>query len=379
MLVSQVSVRSATAGVPKTSFRATLKNSPRVVASSVKAVIDHPVDYALKGWEALRRQNYNLASASSNLRTASRQFRPLLGTGLVSGFGATSVYLGFAAAGLRAAGGVQTLVGATQERDLRKGLDGIRDLGSAAVLGLASASMFALRRMVLPATAGFNTFRGAFNYVGGRKTGDKRRQAQGALDGVRGLGLTARSLQRFSPLLGLAGKVLAPVAGALQAHQGIKSLATGLVKNQNKMELKGLVDISSAVGMTLLLTGVAATPGLAIFSAAQGIYGVYNFSKTVRKIVDVGIDKAEPTGLKVLAGAMSVKECLRSSLEKFTSPFPALFSGSETDADVDARRTAERLEEDGWEAFVTIWADSDPTLQATVEPLDPEEPDSAFA
>ncbi len=366
----------------RTSLTRVFPKSLKATSGAPKPVKEHPVlDFAVKGWERIKGQNYNAASASSNLRSASRQFRNLLGTGLATGLGTTGIYLGFAASGLRAAGGIQLLTGAIKKRDVQKGLDGVRDLGSAAVLGLLSAGKFALRRTVLPATAGFNTFRGAFNFAAGWKAGDKKRQSQGALDGVRSLGQTARSLQRFSPWLLVGGKVLAPVAGALQINQGLKSLSTGLTQNKNKLELKGLVDITSAVGMTMLLTGVAATPGLAIFSAAQGLYSIYSMSKTVRKFVDVGIDKLEPTGLKALTGLKGIKHCLRDQLEKIGNPFPALFRDKDPETEAELRGTSARLEEDGWEAYVAIWADSEhvESVSAVTEESDFADSDLAFA
>ena len=298
-----------------------------------------------KGYKAVLRQTGNVASVSSNLRIGSRQFRSLLGTGLAGALGAAGMYAGLAAAGLRTAGGLGKLVEAGKKKDVSKALDGVKDLGSAAVLGLASASMYALRRTVLPFYGGIGTIRGTYNYFKGRKDKNKRRQEIGALDGIRSLGLTARALKGFSPWFLTAGRVLAPVAGVMQATQGAKKLASGLRKNVNKDELKGVVDIASAVGLTMLLTGVAATPGLAVFSVAQFLYTVYNMNSKVRKFMDKGIDKLEPGGLKALDGIRNLGDGVKEKLSKLSSPF---FVGSD-DETKWAPGTEARLEIDALE------------------------------
>jgi hypothetical protein len=331
---------------------------------------------AKKGWTTLKAQNFTAASVSTNLKTASRQFRGLLGTGLASGLSATAGYVGLAAAGLRAAGGAELLYDAIKNRNLRRGLDGVRDLGSSAVLGLASASMFALRKTLFPITTGFNTVRGAFNFAAGWRAKDRKRQSQGALDAVRSLGQTARALRTLSPWLATGGLWLAPIAGGMQAHQGWKNLTRGLTENKNSLEVKGITDIASAVGVTLLLTGVAATPGLAIFSAAQAIHTVYSMSKTVRKHVDKGIDRLEPTGLKALEGLNSLGNHGRALLERLGGPFPRLLAPRTEVPEPERTGTTRRLEEDGWEAYTTIWPDSghqQPAVAEAESSYDPSE------
>lgn len=307
-----------------------------------------------KGYKTVLRQTGNVASVSSNLRIGSRQFRSLLGTGLASSLGAAGMYAGLAAAGMRTAGGIGKLVEAGKKKSVSKALDGVKDLGSAAVLGLASASMFALRRTVLPFYGGIGTIRGAFNYCMGRKDKNKRRQEIGALDGIRSLGLTARALKSYSPWFLTAGRVLAPVAGVMQATMGAKKLANGLRKNINKDELKGVVDIASAVGLTMLLTGVAATPGLAVFSAAQFLYTVYNMNSKVRKFMDKGIDKLEPAGLKAMDGIRNVTDEVKEKIGKLSSPFwigsdeeTKWAPGTEARLEIDALEICSMLADEG--------------------------------
>ena len=338
----------------------TKKSAPKVDTEASGFNLKNTIS---KGYKAVLRQTGNVASVSSNLRIGSRQFRALLGTGLASSLGAAGMYAGLAAAGMRTAGGVGKLVEAGKKKSMSKALDGVKDLGSAAVLGLASASMYALRRTVLPFYGGIGTIRGAFNYAMGRKDKNKRRQEIGALDGIRSLGLTARALKAYSPWFLTAGRVLAPVAGVMQATMGAKKLAHGLRKNINKDELKGVVDIASAVGLTMLLTGVAATPGLAVFSAAQFLYTVYNMNSKVRKfsatvfagltnpqeismeLRNQGIDKLEPAGLKAMDGIRNVTDDVKEKINKLSSPF---FIGSDEETKW-APGTEARLEIDALE------------------------------
>lgn len=335
----------------------TKKSAPKVDTEASGFNLKNTIS---KGYKAVLRQTGNVASVSSNLRIGSRQFRALLGTGLASSLGAAGMYAGLAAAGMRTAGGVGKLVEAGKKKSMSKALDGVKDLGSAAVLGLASASMYALRRTVLPFYGGIGTIRGAFNYAMGRKDKNKRRQEIGALDGIRSLGLTARALKAYSPWFLTAGRVLAPVAGVMQATMGAKKLAHGLRKNINKDELKGVVDIASAVGLTMLLTGVAATPGLAVFSAAQFLYTVYNMNSKVRKFMDKGIDKLEPAGLKAMDGIRNVTVDVKEKINKLSSPFfigsdeeTKWAPGTEARLEIDALEICSMLPDDGPDDLVS--------------------------
>lgn len=331
---------------------------------------------AKKGWTMLKGQNYNAASLSANMKTGSRQFRRFLGTEWTKNLSVTAGYVGLAAAGLRAVGGVELLFSAVKEGNVRRGLDGVRDLGSAAVLGLASAGKFALYRTVFPITTAFNTVRGAFNFAAGWKNNDKARRSQGALDTVRSLGQTARALKRFSPLLGTAGLWLAPVAGGMQAHQGWKNLTKGIVQNKNRLELKGLVDIASAAAITMIITGIGAAPGLAIFTTVQTIHTAYTMSKTVRKYVDKGIDKLEPAAHKGLKGLHSLGSQGREMLSKLGGPFPKLLA-PKVNREQEGTGTSRRLEEDSWETYVAMLSETEPQKAAEAELL--EDPATALA
>lgn len=276
---------------------------------------------ATTGYRKAVAQNFTASSISLSLRLGSRQVDGLVGTGIAGAMGAAGIGLGFAAAGLRAAGGTEKLIKAAKKRDMSKALDGLKDYGSASVLGLTCAGMWAARRIALPAAAGFETFRGGYNFAAGLLTGDKQRQARGVYDGIRAAGRTARALKRVSPFLKTAGLILAPVAGVLQARKGFKTLGLGLKKDNNKLELRGAMTIASAIGTTMLLTGVAAMPGMAIFGTAQFISTIYRMSGTVRNVLDPVIDKAEPTAHRAADGIRNIKAKATELIEKFPNPF----------------------------------------------------------
>lgn len=317
------------------------------------------------GWtyQQARRQSTTAASVSTNLRMGSRQLRAYLTSEMVTGLGVASMVIGLAAAGLRATDAGQKLWQSTKKRDLSLGLDGLRDLGSAGVLALSSASKFALRTATMPFYGGIGALRGGYNFFRGLKSGNPKLRTQGALDGIRSLGLTARSLRKFSPMLFLGGKLLAPVAGTIQAGQGLHSLSQGLKQNNNRLELKGLVDVASAVGTTLLITGMATTPGLVLFSSAQFLYSAYHMNSWTRRLVDKGIDSCEPAAKKALTGVQRLgQEVVRHLVNPFWPPGVDQAAPGEPLKAPGVTRTARRLEEDTWELDLDNWKEEPPDI-----------------
>lgn len=308
----------------KTKGSASKKTSAKQGASDKTPEKDQAFDLvslASTGYKKAVAQRFNASSISLTLRLGSRQASSFLGTGLASAMSTAGVMIGFAAAGLRFASGTEKLVEAVKTKKTKKALDGLKDYGAASVLGLTCAGMWAARKVALPAAAGFETFRGGYNFTAGYLTGDKKRQAQGMYDGVRAAGRTARALKKVAPFLKTAGLVLAPVAGFLQARKGFKNLALGLKKDNNRLELRGLVDIASAVGTTLLLTGVATVPGMVIFGSAQFLNTSYRMSGTVRKVLDPVIDSMEPSAHRAADGIRNVTAHGKELLSSFSNPF----------------------------------------------------------
>ena len=321
MLINRPTAHKSNPPLKKKSVKPKKSSKDTVALSSDTKTKNKYWEMAKKGYKKTVAQSYTASSVSLSLRLGSRQVDGLLGTGIASAMGSAGIALGFAAAGLRVAGGTEKLVQSVKTKKFSRALDGLKDYGAAGVLGLTCAGMWAARKIALPAAAGFETFRGGYNFAAGYLTGDKKRQAQGVYDGIRAAGRTARALKKFSPFLKTAGLILAPVAGAMQINKGLKNLSLGLKKNNNKLELRGLVDIASAVGTTMLLTGIAGVPGMAIFGTAQFLNTSYRMSGTVRKVVDPVIDKMEPAGHKVADGIRNLKMKASELWEKFPNPF----------------------------------------------------------
>lgn len=170
------------------------------------------------------------------------------------------------AAGLTAAGGAAVLGITKLVRGFRAGhtgkkLDGLVDLGAATTLTLAALALGTAKLVAAPLTATLNAVRGGYNVVRGFKHNDERKQLQGLLDISRSLGGFSRSFKRFSPILGVAGIVLAPVAGFMQAGRGVHDLSIGIKNSDKKRMVRGLADMATAVGTTMAFaSGVAVIP-----------------------------------------------------------------------------------------------------------------------
>lgn len=205
------------------------------------------------------------------------------------------VTAGFIASGGHALGGALKLASGHQQKDTSRKLDGIMDMATAATLAATVAGFGGARAVLAPLAATFNVFRGGYNAGHGYKTHDGRKQLQGALDAVRSAGSVGRLLKNQAGLFKVAGIALAPVAGAIQAGRGLHDVATGLRNDDNKKELKGLVDIVTAVGTAMAFaSGVAVIPGVALAVAANLTKVAYQLSPRARAKIDPWLDKMEP-------------------------------------------------------------------------------------
>lgn len=223
--------------------------------------------------------------------------------------------VGFTAAGGHAIGGALKIASGSQQKDTSRKLDGIMDIATAATLAAAVAGMGTARSVLAPLAATFNIFRGSYNSGHGFKTNDDRKQLQGALDAVRSAGSVGRLLKNHAPFFKFAGVALAPVAGAIQAGRGLHDVAIGLRNDDNKKQLKGLVDIATAVGTAMAFaSGVAIIPGVALAVAANLTKAAYEVSPRFRSKVDPIIDRHEAKLLKLV-----------ESTEKLTKPIQKLW------------------------------------------------------
>lgn len=231
------------------------------------------------------------------------------------------------AAGLTAAGGAAVLGITKLVRGFKAGhtgkkLDGLVDLGAATTLTLAALALGTAKLVAAPLTATLNAVRGGYNVVRGFKQNDERKQLQGLLDVSRSLGGFSRSFKRFSPILGVAGIILAPIAGLMQAGRGVHDLSIGIRNDDKKRMVRGLADMATAVGTTMAFaSGVAVIPGVVLALAANVLKGAYQVSPRFRGWVDQKLDKHEAKLEKIVEGADKVTRPFvngwRTLLDKF--------------------------------------------------------------
>ena len=229
---------------------------------------------------------------------------------------------GFVATGGHALGGALKVASGHQQKDTSRTLDGIMDMATAATLGATVAGLPGARTVLAPLAAGFNIFRGSYNAGHGYRTNDERKQWQGLLDAVRSAGSAGRLLKAHGAFFHVAGIALAPVAGALQAGRGLYDLNTGLKNDDNKKQLKGLVDIATAVGTGLAFaSGAAVIPGVALAVAATAVKVAYELSPRARKKIDPILDRMEPKLEKVVEKADQLSKPVRDAWQKLISRF----------------------------------------------------------
>ena len=163
--------------------------------------------------------------------------------------------------------------------------------------------------------------------MNGFQQNDERKQLQGLLDISRSLGGFSRSFKHFSPLFQVAGIVLAPVAGLLQAGRGVHDLSIGLKNQDQKRMVRGLADVATAVGTTLAFaSGVAVIPGVVLAVAANVLKGAYQVSPGFRGWVDKKLERATPKLEKFVHGVDSASKPLRSGFKILLNKF---FPGDE--------------------------------------------------
>ncbi len=209
--------------------------------------------------------------------------------------------VGFSAAGGHALAGLVKAIQGRKKGDTSRLLDGLVDTATAVVIAASVGGLGLARAIAAPIGSGLNALKGGYNAVRGFKERDGRKQIQGVLDATRSAGSIGRMLSAHSVALKVAGIGLAPVAGALQTGRGLHDLATGLRNDDNKKELKGLVDIATAVGTAMAFaSGVAVIPGIALAVTANLAKLAYQLSPRVRKKMDRGIDKLEPRMARAL-------------------------------------------------------------------------------
>ncbi len=121
-----------------------------------------------------------------------------------------------------------------------------------------------------------------------------RSEALRMLDATRSASIFGRLLSGQSAALGTAAAVLGPLVGAVQLGRGYFDLTTGVKSQTKSLQVQGLADMASAVGLTMATTGIGTIPGIAIASVAIGAKGLYTAHSGFRDWVDGRLEKSAP-------------------------------------------------------------------------------------
>jgi hypothetical protein len=273
-------------------------------------------DALRKTWDGLREKILSVFDIDKDGSTFGPEFREKatdVAIGVAKG-------IGYTAAGVQGIGGAIKLTSGFREKDLGKKLDGVFDLSTSAAVA-TTISGLAIGPLVLgPLAAGMGIVRGGFNAVKGFKQANARKEIQGALDATRSASVGLRLAATHSAALGVAGAVLAPIAGAIQGARGFYDLSAGLEADNKEKQMKGLTDVASAAGLTLALTGIGTIPGIAITAMAMGARLLYQFNDRFEAASNRKLEKWEPALRKAANGVnfvanpviLAVRSCIES-------------------------------------------------------------------
>lgn len=230
--------------------------------------------------------------------------------------------LGYTAAGLQGVSGAYKLITGIQSDSLARKIDGVFDLTAAAAVATTVAGAAIGPWVLAPLSVATGVVRGAYNGIRGYVRGNGRQEIQGALDATRSASVGLRMAGYFSPGLNLAGKILGPVGGALQLGRGLYDFSKGLEVRDLSKQVRGLADMTTAVGLTLALTGVATLPGIAVAAVGLGTTVSYPLVKPFK----VTVNKVLGCAQRPLRKAQSVLGKVTKPLAKVVRPiFQKLF------------------------------------------------------
>lgn len=202
--------------------------------------------------------------------------------------------LGYTAAGVQGLGGIYKLVRGHKKMDTSQKLEGLLDVTTAGAVATTIAGLGVVPLIMGPVAATMGVIRGGYNAVAGFKKGDARQEIQGLLDTTRSASVGLRLLGQHVGGLGVAGMVLAPIAGAIQLSRGYYDLSSGLAEESKPKQVQGLTDIATAVGLTASLTGVGTIPGIALMAVAMGSRVLYQFNDRFENWTNKKLDKWAP-------------------------------------------------------------------------------------
>lgn len=227
-----------------------------------------------KTWKDLRAKIDQVFDLDKDQSTFDPEFRKKATEWIIT----AAKTVGYTAAGVQGAAGVYKLATGIKQKNLGRKLDGIFDLSTAAAVGTTVAGLPMGPLVLGPLAAGMGVVRGGYVATKGFLEGDGRKEIQGTLDATRAASVGLRLANSFSPALGVAGAVLAPIAGGIQATRGYYDLSDGLATENKEKQMRGLTDIVSAAGLTVALTGIGTIPGIAVTALAMGGRLLYQFN-----------------------------------------------------------------------------------------------------
>lgn len=254
-----------------------------------------------KTWDGLREKILTVFDIDKDGSTFGPEFREKATDVAIN----VAKGIGYTAAGVQGVGGVIKLASGFKEKDLGKKLDGVFDLSTSAAVATTISGLPIGPLVLGPLAAGMGIVRGGFTAVKGFKQGNARKELQGALDATRSASVGLRLAATYSAALGVAGAVLAPIAGAIQAARGFYDLSAGLEAENKEKQMKGLTDVASAAGLTLALTGIGTIPGIAITAMAMGARLLYQFNDRFEAVSNRKLEKWKPA-LSKTANAVNV-------------------------------------------------------------------------
>lgn len=151
--------------------------------------------------------------------------------------------------------------------------------------------------------AGLGVARGIAHAVQAYQKADPGKEVQGFLDSTRSAALMCSLLAGASPVASVAGAVLGPVSVAVETCRGYVRLKEGLKAEDKKLQVAGLADLGTALGVTLSFCGLPLV-GIPVMVGSQAGKLLYKVIPPVRKFVDKGLSVAQ----RPLKVAVSVVE-----------------------------------------------------------------------
>ena len=199
--------------------------------------------------------------------------------------------LGYALAGIEGVAGLAKIVHGARHGSKTEMLGGALDLTAGAAIACTIAGAGALPFVLGPIAAGLGVARGITHAVQAYQKADPSKEVQGFLDSTRSAALMCSLLANASPVAAVAGAVLGPISVAVETCRGYVRVKEGLKAEDKKLQVAGLADLGTALGVTLSFCGLPLV-GIPVMVGSQAGKLLYKLVKPVRPWVDKGLDVA---------------------------------------------------------------------------------------